>query len=247
MGRVFITGDTHGQFHRLKNFCNQVDTSTEDIMIILGDVGLNYHLNQLDKHGKKYLSKLPLTFLCLHGNHEERAWKVDTYNPQFIITDTFSGTVWVEDKYPNIWFLNDIAEFKLHDSTVLAISGAYSIDKPWRLANKANWFESEQIDPDVMKVYLNDLDALKIKPEWDYVLSHTCPFDYMSTEAFLPNIDQADVDNRTEHFLEEVRKRIFYNEWYCGHFHINKFGRFENGVYADKIRFLYDDIIELDC
>ena len=41
MGRVFITGDTHRQFHRLKNFCNQVDTSTEDIMIILGDVGLN--------------------------------------------------------------------------------------------------------------------------------------------------------------------------------------------------------------
>lgn len=247
MGRVFITGDTHGQFYRLKNFCNQVDTSTEDIMIISGDVGLNYHLNQLDEQGKKYLSRLPLTFLCLHGNHEERAWNVDTYRPQFIITDTFSGTVWVEDKYPNIWFLNDIAEFKLHDSNVLAISGAYSVDKPWRLRNKVKWFESEQISLEEMDMYLTYLDALKIKPHFDYILSHTCPFSYMPTEAFLPNINQADVDNRTEQFLEEVRNRISYDEWYCGHFHINKFGRFGNGVYENKIRFLYDDIIELDC
>lgn len=247
MGRIFITGDTHGQFRRLKNFCNQVDTSTEDIMIILGDVGLNYHLNQLDEHGKKYLSKLPLTFLCLHGNHEERAWKTELYHTKIIMNDDFRGVVCIEEKYPNIWFLDEIAEFKLHGKDVLAISGAYSIDKHYRQATGCKWFESEQVPAYLMQRYLNSLDSLPEKPHFDFVLSHTCPFSYMPVEAFLPNVNQDEVDNRTEHFLQSVMERIDYDEWYCGHFHINKFGRFENEVYADKIRFLYDDIIELDC
>lgn len=238
MGRVFITGDTHGVFTRIKTFCNMIDTSTDDIMVILGDVGLNFYLDGRDIEQKEFLAKLPLTFLCLHGNHEERAWNTGTYNPKYITSDTFSGAVWIEDKYPNIWFLNDIEEFMLHNTRVLAISGAYSIDKKYRLMNGIHWFQSEQIRPKEMQQYLDNLSKVE-RPQFDAILSHTCPFQHMPTEAFLPNVNQAEVDNRTEHFLEDIEKKVQYGEWYCGHFHINK--------KVDKVKFLFDKIIQLDC
>ncbi|MCM1548850.1 MAG: metallophosphoesterase [Clostridium sp.] len=37
---IYITGDTHGQFERIENFCRRFETSREDILIILGDVGV---------------------------------------------------------------------------------------------------------------------------------------------------------------------------------------------------------------
>lgn len=38
---IYITGDTHGDFHRF----NRLNLNNEDIMIILGDVGINYYLD----------------------------------------------------------------------------------------------------------------------------------------------------------------------------------------------------------
>lgn len=40
---IYITGDTHGDMNRIVRFCERMETSQEDIMIILGDVGLNYY------------------------------------------------------------------------------------------------------------------------------------------------------------------------------------------------------------
>lgn len=39
---IYITGDTHGDMNRIVRFCERMETSQEDIMIILGDVGLSH-------------------------------------------------------------------------------------------------------------------------------------------------------------------------------------------------------------
>ena len=40
---TYITGDTHRDFNRIFDFCEENGTSYGDIMIILlGDVGVNY-------------------------------------------------------------------------------------------------------------------------------------------------------------------------------------------------------------
>ena len=31
-----------------------------------------------------------------------------------------------------------------------------------------------------------------------------------------------DIDRTTEEWLEQLRKRIDYNAWYCGHYHVGK-------------------------
>ena len=38
----YITGDTHGDFRRIEQFCLENDTTVEDVMIILGDAGIFY-------------------------------------------------------------------------------------------------------------------------------------------------------------------------------------------------------------
>lgn len=68
----------------------------------------------------------------------------------------------------------------------------------------------------------------------DIVLSHTCPLRYEPIEAFLPSIDQSTVDKSTEQWLQaEIERRLHYERWYCGHYHIEK--------EIDKLRFLFND------
>ena len=70
-----ITGDTHRNFNRIEDFCYGYETTTEDVMIILGDAGINYWLDMSDKELKGQLSGMDITFFCVHGNHEARPWK----------------------------------------------------------------------------------------------------------------------------------------------------------------------------
>ena len=72
----YITGDTHRSFDRIEDFCYGYETTTEDVMIILGDAGINYWLDLSDKELKGRLSEMDITFFCVHGNHEARPWEV---------------------------------------------------------------------------------------------------------------------------------------------------------------------------
>lgn len=58
---IYITGDTHGDFRRIKEFCRLADTTAEDVIVILGDAGINYYGNESDGRLKYILSKLPVT------------------------------------------------------------------------------------------------------------------------------------------------------------------------------------------
>lgn len=45
---IYITGDTHSDFSRFENFCRKMEPSADDVMIILGDAGLNYYNGSMD-------------------------------------------------------------------------------------------------------------------------------------------------------------------------------------------------------
>ena len=225
---IYITGDKHGNYSDIFNFCNKYKTSINDIMIILGDAGINYYLDERDYILKEKLKKLPITLFCIHGNHEERPYNISTYK-----TIIFkSGIVYYEEQYPNILFAKDAQIYDFNNNKTLVIGGAYSIDKNYRLIMGYNWYESEQpndkIKSEVKKV-LKD-NNYKI----DIILSHTCPYKYMPYEVFMSGIDQSKVDNITEEFLDEIEGNANYKRWYCGHFHTDKI--------IEKIRFMMYDI-----
>ncbi len=228
----YITGDTHGDFSRYIPF-DAVNRPTEqDTMIVLGDAGLNFDRGWHDKSCKDFVSGFPFTTFCIHGNHEMRPADIPTYNKK----EYCGGMVWYEEEYPNILFAKDGEIYRFGEYSCIAIGGAYSADKPQRLARGWAWFENEQPSEEI-KAYVESQLA-KRGNQIDIVLSHTCPIQYEPVEAFLPNIDQSSVDKTTEEWLGALEQRLEYQRWYCGHYHISK--------KVDKLRFMFQEIDTLE-
>ena len=213
---VYYTGDTHGDVSRIVDFCQRMHLQSNDILVILGDVGANYFRNKRDKRVKEQLNICGPTVLCIHGNHECRPAHISSYE----IKTWNNGQVYVQQEYPNVLFAMDGEVYTLEGRDHLVICGAYSVDKYYRLLRGFNWWPDEQPDESTKARVEQKLADRNWKVQ--VVLSHTCPFKYEPTEAFLPGIDQSSVDDSTERWLDTIDNRLTYDAWYCGHWHINK-------------------------
>ena len=225
----YITGDMHREFTRLLYLCYANKTNNNDVLIILGDAGINYY-GQSHNKLKQTLNDLPITLFCIHGNHEQRPENIKTYKEK----NFKNGIVYYEEKYPNILFAKDGEIYNFNGKKILVIGGAYSVDKEIRLLRNLGWWENEQPSEATKEKVLKILDK-KIKI--DIVLTHTCPFKYLPYEVFLAGIDQAKVDQSTEKFLDIVENKLSYRKWYCGHYHTEKV--------IDKVEFMFQNIKEL--
>ena len=247
--RIFITGDCHRNFDKIYEFCNEVETTRDDIMIIAGDAGINWYCDPVfkyDEHLKKSLSKLPITLVIVHGNHEERAWNCHGYKHDLYKVGCDNILAWAEPEFPNLLFVDDFSIQCIKNRRFLFLGGAYSVDKWQRLMHGGIWFESEQMPHDEMEMSIKRLKADRRAFEYsinhreyqfDYVVSHTCPLKYEPVEMFLDGVDQSTVDKTTEKFLDDVEEIISYEKWIAAHFHVDKV--------VDQVRFIYNDIIEL--
>lgn len=229
----YITGDTHGDFSRIAEFCEANGTDADDVMIILGDAGINYYLDVRDRNLKNELTRLPITLFCIHGNHEARPWEADGNYEEAIWHE---GIVYVEEGYPNILFAKDGEIYDFNGKSVIVIGGAYSVDKYYRLNNGLQWFDSEQPD-EIIRSYVEE----KLEAEnWtvDIVLSHTVPIEAEPVWSFIPGIDQSRVDKSTEKWLQRIYDNLDLREgWYAGHYHVES----EEG----DIRIMFEDYDEI--
>lgn len=222
---IYITGDTHREFSRLDN----IKFKKNDMLIILGDAGINYFLNIRDMIEKEKLKTHNIKFFCIRGNHEERPENIDTYKE----VEMFGGKVFVEEDFPHLIFAKDGETYNFNNTKILVIGGAYSVDKYYRLITGNKWFSDEQLTHEEMKsIY----DKVKGK-SFDIVLTHTCPRKYEPTEVFMPGLDQSKIDKSMEDFLDRIEENISYNKWYCGHYHTEK--------KIDKIEFMFKNIKKL--
>ncbi len=222
-GMVYFTGDIHGDWSPIVDFYNRFQPTAEDIIIMLGDVGLNYYGGRTDKQMKIVLNDLDVTIFCIHGNHEMRPATI----PSYVTKEWNGGTVWYEPHYPNILFAKDGEIYEINGIRYLVIGGAYSVDKYQRLLYGYGWWADEQPSA-AIKQYVEEQIASK---SFDVILSHTCPYKYIPREMFLPGIADSMVDNSTERWLDTIEDRVTYRAWFCGHWHTDK--------RIDKIHFLF--------
>lgn len=220
---IYYTGDIHGEVKRVVDFCSKFELTTEDTLVLLGDVGINYYGDNRDNAAKKMLSSVAPTILCVHGNHEMRPEHLVAYRTQ----NWNSGTVWYEEQYPNILFAKDGEIFCIEGLSHLVIGGAYSVDKYYRMARGYNWWPDEQPSESIKSFVEQQIHNKQI----DIVLSHTCPQKYVPVECFLPGIEQSTVDKSTEIWLDKIENAVDYRAWFCGHWHIDK--------HIDRIHFLF--------
>ncbi len=228
---VYLTGDTHRDFYRIFQFCEEYGTTTDDILVILGDAGINIYCDIRDNNLKRELIELPITLLCVHGNHEERPFLLDNYEEK----SWHEGIVYYEEEYPNLLFAKDGEIYDFDGKKAIVIGGAYSIDKYYRLRNGLAWFESE-LPTEEIKDYV---EAQLEKCHWsvDYVFSHTVPVDYEPVWAFIPGIDQSTVDKSMENWLQYIEDNLDYDSWYAGHYHVE--------CQQGQVRIMFNDYEEL--
>lgn len=245
---IYMTGDIHGdmwRIARLYNFCDANETTTNDWLICLGDVGLNYYgpKNKKEITLKKEMAGLPINLFCIHGNHERRPSEDTGYQLVWVRTGNIQGIMWWNPEYPNQYFAQDGYYYKIITSerelNALVCGGAYSVDKWYRLENGWHWFADEQPTEAEKKLTMMAAeDAMNVPV--DIMLTHTCPTRFTPVEMFMTGIDQSKVDKSTEEFLDKVYETFPADQkpmWYFGHFHGDK--------YTDDYVMLFNDIIEL--
>ncbi len=226
---IYLTGDTHGSFSRIQDVCKKCNPTPEDVVVILGDAGINYSGGFQDRDLKIQISNLNTTFFCIHGNHENRPQNIASYQEKI----WHGGRVLYEEEFPSILFPVDGDIFDLGGKKCIVIGGAYSVDKSWRLYSGNKWFCDEQPTPKIKAYVEQQLKEHSV----DVVLSHTCPSKYIPQECFLSGIDQSTVDRRTEEWLDKIEDTLDYKAWYLGHWHINK--------RIDNLHFLFKDVESL--
>lgn len=224
MGKIYILGDIHGDYHPIKKLINTINSEI-DTIILLGDAGLNYFFNYRDKKTKEKINKYGVNIFIIRGNHEERPSICMENNPDaWHIENYWDNQVYVENNYPFIKYALDIpSEYKIPTTQgkpirTLVLPGAYSIDKYHRLANGWSWFPQEQCTEEEMSSAFD----LAWKKDWDLVLSHTCPIIYEPTDLFLSIVDQSTVDKTTERWLGNIEWGLNYKLWCWGHYHANR-------------------------
>ena len=230
--QVVFSGDPHGSFARLYYYCIASKMTDKSLMILLGDVCVNYFLNDNDLPQKRNLALLPCKVLIVHGNHEARAYKQPGYTEQ----DFCGGKVYVHPDFPNQLFAKDGSIFHINGVTMAVCGGAYSVDKWYRIDNGLPWFEDEQPDEQTRRYVEEQLAGADWKV--DLMLTHTCPHECEPRDAFIKGICQGEVDKTVEHWFDEIKKNLDYKKWLCGHFHIERS--------EGKMEFLFENYLRLE-
>ena len=76
---IHITGDIHGNITRILEYSKEQRLNSSDIVVILGDVGFNYYLNERDYMLKLKASQTDFKWFCIKGNHEKDPANLDEY------------------------------------------------------------------------------------------------------------------------------------------------------------------------
>ena len=235
---LIFTGDTHGGFAtitRISNIQQNIPEykPEETMIVILGDAGLNFWLNNTDKKYKKLLNSMNYHIYCVRGNHEQRPELIK--NMVLVNDENVNNVVYMEEAFPNIRYFVDGKIYNLFGYKCLVVGGAYSIDKWYRLARagymheevetadpkKCGWFKDECLTAAEMAAIMEKIKGESV----DFVLSHTCPLSWEPTDLFLNGIDQSTVDKSMEVWFDELKDNIKWKYWLFGHYHADRIER----------------------
>lgn len=249
MDKWWIMGDVHGDFKPIRSWYKRESLQNElnTNLIILGDFGANYFFNYRDIKFKRQLSKYKITYYVLRGNHEERPsilldrdLKKEFWTRETVLTDDVCGSFIIEKEFPKIHYLEDVPfTYTLGGKQVLALPGAYSIDKEYRMKMGYSWFPHEQMSNDEMR---NAWDwIIAGDKQFDYVISHTYPrvAEPLLADLFYIQTDQSLVDKTMENWMGNLLAEIKYDRWYMGHLHDTR------NINAYKLTMLFSDPIPL--
>lgn len=223
-----ISGDTHGliDISKIVNFFNEHEGeyTSEDYLIICGDVGICGFLASEELETRKVFRNLPVTTLFIDGNHENfeqlNSYGIDIWN---------GGKVhFIESR---IIHLMRGQIFEIDGVSFFTLGGAYSVDKMYRTEG-ISWFPEEMPNREEYEEGWHNLE--KANFQVDYILTHTGPREVVAAMDYGDMGDEAEL----RQYLQRVADNTDFTAWYFGHFH-------EDTEVEDMFYCLYDDIVVL--
>ena len=264
---VYITGDCHGEFHKLsnKNFPQSKNLTREDYVIICGDFGNVWDLipSSTEKYWYNWLCEKPYTILFIDGNHEN----FDRLNNDYPEIDFLGGRAHKISN--NIYHLIRGYVFEIEGKKFFTFGGACSHDikdgilhiedfnsykeminiyKKMKKANKfvrienETWWAAEQASTTEMLRGLSNLEKVNYKV--DFIITHCAPQSMLNWRYF----GAMKPETMTLYF-DTILKKAQFHRWYCGHYHIDEyFIKSKDGKDCDiptNFSFIYNNIVRI--
>ena len=213
---IYLTGDIHGEMGMDKlfssNFPEGKKLTKKDYVVVLGDFGFIWK-NEKDKTEEYWLNwfnEKPWTTLFVDGNHENHARLND-----FSVEEWNGGKIHkIND---SVFHLMRGQVFVIDNKKIFTMGGAPSIDKAYRIEG-ISWWKEEEINYDEQKEALKNLE--KHNNKVDYVFTHTCPEEIIPYMFNLPK--SSIINSSTERFFDYIAQITDFQDWYFGHWHIEK-------------------------
>lgn len=236
MSRIFITGDTHGSYDMTKlsrRYFQEGKTLTKnDYVIICGDFGCVWggELEKSDKWWQNWLDEQPWTTLWIDGNHENHD-----------LLQTYPVEQWhggrIHKINNSIYHLMRGEVFTINDKTIFTFGGGYSTDRAYRKEG-VSWWKGELPTHEEVNYALQSLE--KYNNHVDIILTHDAPRDIKEYLGFYNLCDMSVYGEEYEDIhstLYFFKKNIVFQDWYLGHYHIDKD--------IGNMHILYNEIIEI--
>ena len=222
-----ISGDTHGTLDlgKIVNFFyeHENDYTSDDYLIICGDVGACGFSASDEAESRKVLRELPVTTLFVDGNHENfeqlNSYGVDVWN---------GGKVhFVESR---IIHLMRGQIFYIDGTRFFTFGGAHSIDKNYRTEG-LSWFPEEIPTKEEYEEGWDNLEKAGFKV--DYIVTHNGPREVVAAMGYG---ELSDDEVELRRYLQRVADNTDFTAWYFGHFH-------EDTEVEDMFFCLYDELV----
>ena len=236
MSRIFITGDTHGSYDMTKlsrrHFQEGKTLTKNDYVIICGDFGCVWggELEKSDKWWQNWLDEQPWTTLWIDGNHENHD-----------LLQTYPVEQWhggrIHKINNSIYHLMRGEVFTINDKTIFTFGGGYSTDRAYRKEG-VSWWKGELPTHEEVNYALQSLE--KYNNHVDIILTHDAPRDIKEYLGFYNLCDMSVYGEEYEDIhstLYFFKKNIVFQDWYLGHYHIDKD--------IGNMHILYNEIIEI--
>ena len=232
MNKIFITGDTHGNFTRLshKNWPEGKTLDKDDFVIICGDFG-GIWLNKSDKdeiYKLNWLNEKPWTTLFVDGNHENFI-RLNRLPKK----EKFGGLV--GEVRESILHLRRGQIYYIAGKLFFAFGGGKSIDKIWRTPFISWWPEEEPTTKELDNGLLNLQSYFN---RVDYVITHTAPESILKKLGEIALRDYGEKKESLTKYFEHVMLTTNFDRWFFGHFH-------EDGKVGEKFQALYKSIVQI--
>jgi hypothetical protein len=253
MGKIWVTGDIHGNPQRLSKEVfyeqNSMKPNDDNYVIICGDFGIIWNFKGETKEEKEYLDWLnnkPFVTLFVDGNHENHE-----------LLNKYPKKLWnggyVHEIRKNVLHLMRGEIYTICNKTFFAFGGALSHDisdgildpikdiekiKKWNndytkffRINHITWWKEELPSEEEKENGLKNLK--KYNYNVDFIITHS------PSKDMLPSFRNANYQaDELMEYLEIIRKKTTYNHWFCGHMHTNK-------TITTKDICLYEQIIRI--